>query len=461
MSFQIYQNPHGRHVTTQRPIVVSARVTGSSTAAYVHFRCKLFIDTDDNNSWVDTGVEFNAYSNSANNIYEANVSEYCRQYITEDKHWFKDNFCNNNAQMYRRRFYVEFNPVFLTTANTLEIDYDQPKNTNSFYAYPLNTMPTEVLSTNDDYIRIDFFVNNGNNGSGLVWPSSTYNKPQTNRPDGLCVNANKGMHWYNFPILNQPVKGRIGKCVFTCYNNDSLVGTFTVYNYDFEWRAGTVPIHQTPQMLEFWYGLQNGGSTTGILYDASGNLQVDEIRMSNTLVDSTTLAFVRGLPNISYRVCEELDCGGKNTETFVFRNMRGAFDTFMATGTKSKSVAVNGTTFDRHTRFNRSENTDGFAVMRGQHSSTNLWIDRKDSFSVFSQPVTKKEAIWLEELVTSPQVWVVVDVPKYGATHPNQQCGLQAINIDKSSFNIYSTENNVHYIEFKYSLSENTQTMKM
>ena len=141
--------------------------------------------------------------------------------------------------------------------------------------------------------------------------------------------------------------------------------------------------------------------------------------------------------------------------------MRGAFDTFMATGTKSKSVAVNGTTFDRHTRFNRSENTDGFAVMRGQHSSTNLWIDRKDSFSVLSQPVTKKEAIWLEELVTSPQVWVVVDVPKYGATHPNQQCGLQAINIDKSSFNIYSTENNVHYIEFKYSLSENTQTMKM
>ena len=44
---------------------------------------------------------------------------------------------------------------------------------------------------------------------------------------------------------------------------------------------------------------------------------------------------------------------------------------------------------------------------------------------------------------------------------PEQQAGLQAIIIDKSSFNIYTTEDNVYYIEFKYSLSENVQTMKM
>ena len=460
MGFIINKQPHGRHVTTQRPIVVSARVVSSATAAYVHFRCKLFIDSDDNNNWIDTGVEFNAYSNSSNGIYEANVAEYCRQYITEDKQWFLDNFCNNNAHMYRRRFYVQFNPVFLTTANTLEIVYDQPKNTNTFYAYPLNTTTTDVLSTNDDYVRIDFFVNNGNNGSGLTWPSSAYNLPQTNRPDGLCVNVDQGFHWYNFPILNQPVKTRIGRTKVVALKDDTAIGTFIVYNYDFQSHHGTIPIHQHPYMLEFWYALQNSGNPTGVLYDASGNLMADEIILQNDLVDITTLAFVRGLPHIRYRLCNTADCGGKNTETFIFRNMRGAFDSFMATGTKKKSVEVRGTTFDRHTQFNRNV-SDKFDVLRGQHSTTNLWIDRNDTFSVFSQPVTTKEAIWLEELVSSPQVWVVRDIAKYGITNPVQQSGLQAIIIDKSSFNIYSTEDNVHYLEFKYALSENVQTMKM
>ena len=118
--------------------------------------------------------------------------------------------------------------------------------------------------------------------------------------------------------------------------------------------------------------------------------------------------------------------------------------------------------FDRHTNFERSEST--FDLLRGQHNNTNLWNSKKEIFSIFSQKVTKQYAIWLEELIMSPQVWVVEDIKDFQNTNPGvgyDNKGLLAINILKGSFNVFNTENNMHYIEFKYKLSENTITQKM
>ena len=95
---------------------------------------------------------------------------------------------------------------------------------------------------------------------------------------------------------------------------------------------------------------------------------------------------------------------------------------------------------------------------------TNLWGSRKDTFSVFTQKVTKEYAVWLEELISSPQVWVVEDIKDFQNTSPQlgyENKGLVAINIIKGSYKVFNTENNMHYIEFKYTLSENTITQKM
>lgn len=90
LSWQIYHEPHGRHVTCQRPIVISTKVTSGQPA---HFRGVLHINSPhDSSTWVNTNVEFNAYSNSGNNIYECNVAEYCRQYFADNELWFNQSW---------------------------------------------------------------------------------------------------------------------------------------------------------------------------------------------------------------------------------------------------------------------------------------------------------------------------------------------------------------------------------
>ncbi len=454
-ALSIYKQPHGRHVTTQRPIVISVRENGSSGYGIIHARGVLYIQ-DAAGNHVNTGVEFNAYSNSANGIFECNVAEYCRQYLVEVKDFYEQNWCQYNDFMYFRRFYVKFHPVALNPNGTLNVIYDEEVDSNYFFTYPLNTFNTESLSTQNDHVRIDYFVNNGSNSSGLAWPSSSWNKPQTNMPDYNCINYDSGVAWYTFPVINRPVNRDMQMKVT---NLDTGL-SFTVINYAFDNHEGTIPINIHPFIIELWYVLQNG-AMANILIDANGEPLCDEFKIECSLHNQSTGAFIRGMPGKIYRICREANCGGKNSTTFFFRNMRGAIDWFVAKGTENKSVAIGGTTFDRHTNFSRS-NSDGFGVIKGQHAATNLWNDRTDSFTVFSQPVTKKEAIWLDELVTSPQVWVSKKLDgKYNPSRNGFDYVLQPVIIDKASYKTYSTEDNVNFLEFKYTLSEKTSTMKM
>jgi hypothetical protein len=129
--------------------------------------------------------------------------------------------------------------------------------------------------------------------------------------------------------------------------------------------------------------------------------------------------------------------------------MRGGYDWFDATGTESKGVSVEGTTFDRYVPYTGNP--------RGLHGTSNLWTNRTDSYTVFSQPLKKEYAIWLEELITSPTVWIetTLDNPAV-ASNPI----LLPIVIEKGSYNTYTTEDGVHFIEFKYTLSNNIGTQR-
>ena len=67
----------------------------------------------------------------------------------------------------------------------------------------------------------------------------------------------------------------------------------------------------------------------------------------------------------------------------------------------------------------------------------------------------------------SPQVWIIKDVKDYQYGDDNNYQmpyggkGLVAINILKGSYKLHNSENGRHFIEFKYTLSENTITQKM
>ena len=117
----------------------------------------------------------------------------------------------------------------------------------------------------------------------------------------------------------------------------------------------------------------------------------------------------------------------------------------------------------RHTTFAKQDRDLG--LLRGQHNITNLWNTRKEMHTVFSQPVSTQQADWLEELIVSPQVWIIKDIKDYYGNssflNPAPTKGLQAINIIKSTYKLHTTEKGVHFIEFKYTPSENTSIQKM
>ena len=143
--------------------------------------------------------------------------------------------------------------------------------------------------------------------------------------------------------------------------------------------------------------------------------------------------------------------------------MLGNFDFFRATGTESKELLMSGTEFDRHTNFQRSSTKD-FGIMRGQHNTTNLWGKRQEMITVFSQPLSREQVKWIEEMIMSPQVWITTKIEDFVtdlARNTYQNIGLTAINIIKGSYKLYSTDKNRSFIEFKYKFSESTLTQKM
>ena len=82
-----------------------------------------------------------------------------------------------------------------------------------------------------------------------------------------------------------------------------------------------------------------------------------------------------------------------------------------------------------------------------------------DKYSVITQPLTTDKAEWLQELVSSPKVWVQETVKDSELSFFNNKY-LRPILIDDSDFAIHNTEDNVHFIEFSYTLSNPISTQR-
>ena len=453
INWSVYKQPHGNHVTCQRPIVLSVRTSSGQPA---HFRGTLFIESPaHSNSYTNTEVEFNAYSNAGDGVFECNVAEYCRQYFIDEQKWFQGTWClQNYDRMFNRRFKVIFNPVIVQSNGTLYSDYDDSKETETFNVLPLNTKPFENHSTDSgvaDYHRIDYFVHPSGNGSGLAAPQPVNYRSLTNMPQRNAINFDRGMAWQIFPnIIDLPAGKKVGTVISSSQGSYMLVWTLTNKGY---WS-----FHVHPFVLEFHIALASG-AYQNILIDAAGNLLVDEFKITFFYLNANNTTYKDG-PQMNYSVIRDTNCGGRADTTFIFRNMRGGMDFFVARGKRDKQVSIGGTTFKKHNSYSRSSTKPAFGTLVGQHSETNLWGDREDSFTVFSQPLTDEQCFWLEELLTSPEVWVCEPVNQT-ARRTFTTDALVAVVIDKASYQIFSTEKNVNYIEFKYHYSEPTLTKKM
>jgi len=451
LNWTIAQDAHGLFVTCQRPIVIRVKVLGTQPA---HLVATLLIETSYNSgTFVDTGVRINGYreNDSNSNYYSFNVAEYCQNFFDEEEAFYGQQWCGNFHDMLQRSFKLLINPMLFNNNGGLDLDADDTLESKAFIVTATNTMVEESTSTAEDYIRMDKFVNNGSNNSGLAWNSSSWNRLMTNMPRNNVMDMSKGFYYF-FPIIVRPVAGRT---TFLHIQNAAGVTEEIGVNIP---TGEHMSIHIHPVILEFWL-LLIGSANQGMLVDpTTGELTTDSLLVTLKHRDTATGSLIRSSPSMRYKLVN--GCDGCQCETFLFKNMRGNFDFFCAKGTQAKEVQLGGVDFDRHTDFRRE--ISNFDVLRGQHSTTNLYNSRKQLFTTFSQPLTTEQANWLEELIVSPMVWVIREIKDYASGNKDfyGHVGLVAVNIIKGSFKLHTTERNVHFIEFKYTLSENTLVQK-
>ncbi len=447
VTWSIKYQPHGKFVTCQRPIVLSAEVSSGTVA---HFRASLYRLV--NGVFEDTEITMNGYNDTNLSDFSFNVAEYCRPYFEEAEGLFGNTWCNTISSAVEQEFKVRMFPVSYTSNGDLLPMPDDYLETDSFIVIPTSTMANESTSAYNDNIRLDKFVFNGDNGSSA--PFSVVRNLLSNMPDDNVIDINAGFSFYHQFLYHEQNSTDYG--IMTVGNDTGGTMTFDV-NYTTGYREFTVH----PMVCDFLNEVQNG-VTSSLFFDAAGNLTAGSISIQLEFFNAAGTR-IGQTPLKTYRLQDKFGCSGKTT--FIFRNMRGGFDFFTATGTKTSNVDLSGSEFDRHTDFNRA--SSGFGTKRGQHNMTNLWNNRKDTFSLFSQPLTKEFALWVEELIMSPQVWVVEDIVDHQAANtlfpelPVTDTGLVAVNILKGSYKLHTTEKNVNFIEFKYALSENTITQKM
>ena len=134
-------------------------------------------------------------------------------------------------------------------------------------------------------------------------------------------------------------------------------------------------------------------------------------------------------------------CGLKDRIRLHWKNALGGYDFFNFYGTQSKNVKVSGTRYEKY-----NDN-----AVRGLQGNTELWTKRQDEYTVLSQPLNKITAIWLEELVVSTQVWMEAYIRD--GSNRTRESELISVNIVPGSYSTYNSEDNMHFVEIKFTLA--------
>ena len=99
---------------------------------------------------------------------------------------------------------------------------------------------------------------------------------------------------------------------------------------------------------------------------------------------------------------------------FFWLNRMGGIDTYTAKRNVSRSVEVSQNTINRKKPWRRwtrdnsttSNRDDSVGGNMYPHGREVLNVDANRSYSVYTEPITFPEATWLEEIFTSPNVWI-------------------------------------------------------
>jgi len=490
MPLSITQNIYTLFNSVYRPIIVKARDTDPGTA---YLRGELFMETGPcSGTFASTGVLMNGYSERTDpDVFSFNFMEYVRHYVSKGIiPLFPPVWGSGSLDVAKFQVHIWSVKYSAVDVGTLYDDMSRVVRSKKFIAHGLVTSETDGMDSQDFYNTMDRYVLGPNKPQvGFAVEPDTY-LPCTNAPNRHTNIAtpfvvSRDYHGNQMINLNDYFTDSL-------YFNFSYTTTYTrliivIATFQIGASSGSLnwfevspscstffrqPLH--PDMIEFQY-LLSTGSVLGKLVDNSGNLKSSAFAICPFL-GNASLSTQQFLTNVLendawfwYDLSDETNNGGCSPNAisgqtgqggegaertkFLFKNMRGGYDFFNCYGTHTKEVTTGGTMYDNHKP----------SPMRGLHSRKHLWKTREDVYSVTTQALPIEETIWLEQLLTSPQVWVqkeLTDAMFNWVSGRSMRERIIAINIDMETFAVHTTEDRFSYISFKYKLSEPISTQK-
>ena len=473
----IIKDTNSKFYTTARPIICQI-IDDEGDAAFMvgEIERETYINSG---IFIGTGVYINAYEDNDNpNTYSFNLMGYIRELVIRGQFsivsagvWpgYYELGGYFRLRVHAKRYASQPNQPFIEDVNDNVIS-------TSFYALDANTDFTQRLDSGnnfDQFYTIDRLILGNNTPSYQDDISIKYsqNSPDYNSYGLSALNSFRSHIASKSYTINrkdskadaiyQPVglsAKQFGEFWLSIYILDStgnnVVSSTTMYIDD---KSGLYKIPAHPDALVS-YILQNGGSGTNNIIDASDNL---------VSKGAIILPFVKGIiPGYRFLFHSRNPLGGPayqidtlyvdwsdkagngecNRTKFVFKTSSGGYDWINVYGTETKEVTNNRTIYDRFANPNEGS----------LHNRTVLHTDREDVYNLVSQPVGKEIALHLEELLSSTMVWIDVE-PKQP---PNKNFWAQAnsvlipvvINTDSST--IYTSESGTSYVEISYVYSE-------
>lgn len=280
-----------------------------------------------------------------------------------------------------------------------------------------------------------YFLTNSPNayGGDAVYPDKQYYKPIR-----LDDNA-EYLQWFQKKITEPPTGKHIdGLCIVVEYSaNADMSSSSTLYLTDCTAKnrayvsSGNLDEDQYRQFVQnvspAYINQHNNGTQPN--YGAWGTHLVTPLtvgmyyRCAVFTIDSAVSPNEKILSAYQYYHIEEETkggwsdvCGMKEGVKFMWLNRMGGIDSYTAKRIFSKSIDVQRETITKKSPdrlHSQNINITGLPFNNNiganmyPHSREVLNVDANRKFSAMTDPLTIPEANWLEELLTSPNVWVI------------------------------------------------------
>ena len=462
-SIILFKDINRKFYSTYRPIEILAYCPDGDIA---YLQGELLIESGyDSGVFVSTGAICNGFANfNIPGAYDFNLMEYCRNYtgvgtspITAWSTFMTQGYVETN----RFKFEIWAVRYSATAVGQTYDDHDTTIQTRSFVATPANlhnNISTGMSGNSnvDQYVLGDYM--HGANVSAPAARPLTLMPRRKNRdhqkPYMINMNDQAGDSIYSYwsPGKFSP---RLYVIICGFDAGDDVMTWAKIFELKHPEMMVRLPLH--PKTLTNYISMMTGSAFNDII-DASGNLVCKKISyiMLSGLSGFNPANFwahqnQSGVYIADWRFAfytdEDINNGACNRIKFVFQNSLGGFDWFSCYGTQSKKVGISGKQYDK------SSNQYG-ASSRELHSRTWLTTEREDIFRVVSSAMSKSEADYLIELYASSKVWIQEEYEHVAMNDAQGKYRLVPILLSANSWDLYSTDESVFFLEFEYTYSE-------